>query len=259
MLPGIVQCGQLSRAKAIGEVLKNSDADVIVFQEAFHPGARKIIRTLLEEQFPYEAGPANKSAWSLKASSGIWILSRHPIIAQQTIAYQMRTGVDALARKGALLVELSVNDHVVQVIGTHLQNSGPAWIRQLQCAELYHRLLKPSLKSGVPQVVCGDFNIRQSSEEYAQMLETLHSQDGSLSGAARFTFHRGENDLHSEPGNSADLIDYILLANHNGHLVQERQIKMLRKKWCASHVDLSDHYALQAEIRWPEEMVVASH
>jgi len=82
MLPSIVMVkGKADRAQAIGEVLRNSDYDVIVFQEAFQRRARKKILQQLKESFPYQTGPANQKLVSLKTNSGIWIFNNHPIAA----------------------------------------------------------------------------------------------------------------------------------------------------------------------------------
>src|SRR6266566_846971 len=73
------------RAYAIGELLAQSDYDVVFFQEAFHPRARKIILRDLNKTFLYHSGPANKKIFSLKTNSGLWIFSKHPIITSQAI------------------------------------------------------------------------------------------------------------------------------------------------------------------------------
>ncbi|MGC4021384.1 MAG: sphingomyelin phosphodiesterase [Cyclobacteriaceae bacterium] len=255
MLPGIVAMkGKLDRAAAIGETLKNSDYDVIIFQEAFHKKSRKRIEELLAPSFPYQVGPANQKLFSFKTNSGLWIFSKHPIVRSQSIIYKNRSGVDAFSRKGALLAELLVNHQLIQVAGTHLQNSGPVWVRQSQCVEFYHRILKPFYKSDVPQIICGDFNINKKQiDEYQSMLHNLNAVDGELSGDFLYTYDRGKNDLHIERGFSADLIDYILLRNERAKIV-DRKIVAFRKPWSRHHRDLSDHFALEAQIVMPEVM-----
>jgi endonuclease/exonuclease/phosphatase family metal-dependent hydrolase len=251
MLPGIVTVkGKSQRAQAIGEVLSESDYDVIVFQEAFHQPSRKKIYRLLKDKFPYQAGPANQKLLSLKTNSGIWIFSKHPIVSTKSIIFKNRSGIDAFSRKGALLAEISFHHKRIQIAGTHLQNSGPSWIKQTQCVEFYHRILKPEFKAGVPQVICGDFNINQNnSEEYRSMLQNLNAADIELSAGLMHSYDRARNDLHVEKGTQADLIDYILVRNQGDFEVASTKIVAIRKKWCARHADLSDHFALETELQ----------
>src|SRR5580698_5098599 len=78
MLPGIfVHTGQAQRAAEIANALKNQDADVVVFEEAFDNKARTIIRDSLKAYFPYESGDPGRNSW-WKASCGVWIISKVP-------------------------------------------------------------------------------------------------------------------------------------------------------------------------------------
>jgi endonuclease/exonuclease/phosphatase family metal-dependent hydrolase len=251
MLPKFIKnSGKIKRAEKIGEILDSLNYDVIVFQEAFHKGARKKIRRNLAANYPYQAGPANRRFLSLKTNSGLWIFSKHPILSSKSILYKSRSGIDAFSRKGALMVELNVNGHRIQVAGTHLQNSGGNWIKQSQCVEFYNELIKPFRKQGIPQVICGDFNInRDSTENYTFMLQTLNAEDGELKGDLKHSYDRENNDLRAEKGSGQDLIDYILVRNNGGMIhCLGRQIKPIRKCWHKNFKDLSDHYSLEAEI-----------
>ncbi len=260
MLPGIVAMnGKLSRAVAIGEMLSKSDYDVIVFQEAFHKKSRKRIEQLLKKEFPYQAGPANQKLLSLKTNSGIWIFSKHPILTTRSIIFKNRSGIDVFSRKGALLAEILFHQKRVQIAGTHLQNSGPSWIKHTQCVEFYHRILRPELKAGVPQIICGDFNINQNnSDEYQSMLKSLDASDSELAEGLTHSYDRKLNDLHVEQGTKADLIDYILVRNRGDFELRNRKIIAIRKKWCERHADLSDHFALEAELQIKSNDVVVS-
>jgi endonuclease/exonuclease/phosphatase family metal-dependent hydrolase len=260
MLPSIIKAtGKTQRAELIGKTLKYSDYDVIVFQEAFQRKARKKIFDQLKDEFPYQAGPANQKLISYRTNSGLWIFSKHPIVATQSIVFKNRSGVDAFSRKGGLIAEISVHGTLVQIAATHLQNSGQPWVRQSQCVEFYERLLKPFQREGVPQIICGDFNIHRQSEEYNFMLQTLHAEDGELGGDIRCSYDRLYNDITSEPGTQQDLIDYILLKPNQPFLVSAtRQIKRIQNRWHEKHQDLSDHYALEAELHFSSPWFVSS-
>lgn len=260
MLPHLIASGTFKkeRAKAIGNVLLSSDYDVVFFQEAFHPAARKRILSALQKQFPYHAGPANQKRFSVKANSGLWVFSRYPILKTQSITYRNRYGIDAMSRKGALLVELDVDGDRLQVAGTHLQNCGAPWLRQLQCVEFFERLLKPMTADGVPQIICGDFNIdRYSSEkEYRSMLRALDAKD--LNENKQYTYDRINNDLRNEKGLKNDLIDYILIRNNGKSMWATNQVVRLKGMYNLRLSDLSDHYSLQAEISFTNDLSLST-
>ena len=98
MLPGVVRVkGKGERADAIGGILKDSDYDVIVFQEAFQRKARKKIFRQLHEKYPYQSGPANQKLISYKTNSGLWIFSKHPIVSSESIIFKNKSGIDAVS------------------------------------------------------------------------------------------------------------------------------------------------------------------
>jgi len=121
-------------------------------------------------------------------------------------------------------------------------------------------LLKPNERLGVPQVVCGDFNIDRyrNEESYRYMLQVLDAADGATSGSTRFSYDRLNNDLLVKEGAEQDLIDYIFLRRTHGEflLAAERRIRIFRHPWRKGTSDLSDHFAMEAEIGIP---AVSSH
>jgi len=250
MLPGgIPSKKKRRRSVVIGKLLAQSGYDIIVFQEAFCKNSRKCLSRLLGDVYPYQAGPANANGFSLKANSGVWIFSKHPILFTDAIIFKNRFGVDALSRKGALLVELNVNEQRLQIAGTHLQNAGEEWIRHSQCVELYHRLLRPYHREGVPQIICGDFNINRSVQEgYTFMLQSLNASDGNLEGDITYSYDRSINDLDVEKGDEKDLIDYILLRDNGAWVNCSRKIRIIRNQWHVRHQDLSDHFSMEADV-----------
>ncbi|HRG89875.1 MAG TPA: hypothetical protein PLW44_12705, partial [Chitinophagales bacterium] len=78
MLPNIVpgKESKIERAHAIVEELKKDSFDVIVFQEAFLTDARTIISEGLKDKYPYAYGPANSGGFTIRASSGVWVISK---------------------------------------------------------------------------------------------------------------------------------------------------------------------------------------
>src|ERR1700722_7686760 len=99
MLPRLyIHTGQVKRAQQIAEILKNQDADIIVFEEAFDNKARAIIREGLKSLYPYESGdPRRNVLW--KTSCGVWILSKVQVDVVKQIFFKNAQGADKMACK----------------------------------------------------------------------------------------------------------------------------------------------------------------
>lgn len=251
MLPRFIKnTGKIERAERIGQNLKESDYDVIVFQEAFHRGARRKIKAALEEKYPYMAGPANLQTFSLRTNSGLWILSKYPIEFSQEIKFKTKCGIDAFSRKGALMAQICVQGQKIQIIATHLQSSGESWLKESQCVEIANRITDYYKQDGVPQIICGDFNIEMASKShYDNMLKILDAHDSEISGTHKFTFDRLNNDLNAEISKKQELIDYVLIRKNKSNVsFKEKLIKIFKHKWDDNHSDLSDHYAIEAQL-----------
>jgi endonuclease/exonuclease/phosphatase family metal-dependent hydrolase len=231
MLPWFAKItGKTKRAAAIVDQLKESDYDIIVFQEAFHNGARSIIKQGLKEKYPFMYGPANKRSLT-KTNSGVWIVSKIPLKELEEISYDDCQGTDCYARKGAMILEGTWLGKTFQIIGTHLQAVGDYAIRKSQCKELYANLLEKFKKQGVPQLICGDMNVNSTDEEsYNDMLKTLDAENGELVGSVKVTYSGPTNDINYSTANKQ--LDYILVRN-NGAKVRsiKRKVSIFQKKW----------------------------
>ncbi len=250
MLPGFLGTGKMDRSDAIGNLLSSGEYDVLVFQEAFYAPARNKIRKQLRNAYPFEAGPANAKGFSFRTNSGLWICSKYPIVKQEEIVFETRYGIDAMSRKGGLLVELDVQGYHIQVVATHLQNAGKSVLKHDQCEELYTKLLQQCQRPGIPQIVCGDFNVdrHSASDAYSQMLVTLNATDAAIAGES-FSYDRQTNDLRVEPGNARELIDYIFVRDNASALKRlHYAVRIFSHPWHRKHNHLSDHYAIETEL-----------
>ena len=254
MLPAVTMpLGIGDRAKHIAEYLKSSDYDIVVFQEAFNPRARRIIKRILDEKYKYEIGPANKlGLTSLRTNSGLWILSKIPLIYIGEIEFKKSSGFDKCSRKGAMMVEGIKNGVTFQIVNTHLNAGSDQTIRDSQYQEMYCKLIEPNQTNGVPQILCGDFNTNKSDKEnYPKMVEMLNVPDYDIIGTCLFSCNGLKNDMTDFNYNEQNLIDYIFV-NLNGKIANkiERKIHEVTKKWSSRHKDLSDHYPVTALIEF---------
>ena len=239
------------RAMAIAQEIPGYAYDIIVFEEAFDHKARNIIRNHLKDYYPFMYGPANKSAFSLRTNSGLWFLSKIPLRQLEQIEFKNRFGIDALARKGAVLFEGEWQGQPFQLLGTHLQNDSPDSVRYGQCHEIAEKLLKKYTKSDTPQIVCGDFNIEfAKSVNYGKMLKILDAENGSLKGNLQTSFDEVNNKLAHKENGEKQLIDYVLVRNLEKVMDIERQVSVL--KGCIRDIDsdLSDHYGIEASVNF---------
>lgn len=255
MLPRMlfrISRGPIRRSKLIPRHIIDDQIDIIVFQEAFDPRARRLLRKRLEDTYPYMVGPANPAGFRLKTNSGIWILSKIPLTHLEEIDYKDCEGDDCLARKGALLVEAEWNGKKIQVLGTHLNAGGPEWIRENQYKEI-RELVEKHKKEDVPQFLCGDFNTSKwNGSLYSKMVSTLGVDDGPLLSALQFTDDPMLNDMNFSPGKTEadrDVIDYIFL-RPNGFQPASigRYVRQYQQQWDKKHKDLSDHNGILMKI-----------
>ena len=250
MLPPIVaMTGRRERAHAIVEQLKNSDFDVIVFQEAFHHAVRNIISNGLKEIFPYHYGPANAGGFSIKISSGVWVLSRTPLKVLNTTKFTNCHGIDCWARKGAMLLEGEFNGKKIQLLGTHLQADGFDEIRLKQMDQIYEELLATYKQDGVPQIICGDMNTEEEmTRHYCEMLECLDAQDGDISSIEKCSYDGVNNEIAQSFGAKKKMnYDYILVRNNGLKIKSVKRFVNILKK---GKKHLSDHYGVICELKF---------
>ncbi len=232
---------QTKRAKLIVEALANTDYDIIVFQEAFHKKAFRVLAEGLKNTFPHQIGPVNKGGL-IQTNSGIWIISKIPIKEIGITKFEDCHGVDCMARKGALLIEATKEGHTFQVLGTHMQASGPDENRSRQFQQLSKDLIMPNEQAHIPQILCGDYNIVKESELYQALIENIKAEDGALVGEWQQT------STTPDYGEPKHIIDYIFYKGNGKAPVKiERAVQRVTKEWTLKNkarLDLSDHFAV---------------
>jgi endonuclease/exonuclease/phosphatase family metal-dependent hydrolase len=250
MLPPLARItGKRQRAHAIANKMLESDYHILVFQEAFLPASRRIIRRKLKKTYSHEFGPACQRKFSVRTNSGIWILSKIPLEYVGEVEFEdCATWDDCFAHKGALMCEGEWEGNRFQVIGTHLNAGGPDSIKVSQYHDIHRVLLEPFRKDGVPQILCGDMNTSKTAGElYETMLQTFGCVDGDLEGDLQFTTYSPLNDMG---GNAhGKIIDYIFHRD-NGKPIQKirRCIPIITHRWSKKHQYLSDHFPVEAKI-----------
>ena len=229
--------GKRKRAKVIPEVLNELDYDILVLQEAFHIGTRRVMRRKFRKAYPYQYGPANHKWTPVITNSGIWIWSKIPLRPLEEIDYSLCQRDDCFARKGAFLLAGNWYGQEFQVLGTHME-AGPYRIKDTQYWEVRH-LIDRHQQPGVPQILCGDYNTkRRDTAQYEEMLYVLDVENGPIL-----------SDLKTTSGGGA-YIDYIFIRD-NGLEIDSvgRYIHDYTHPWGRKGKDwLSDHKSVEIQI-----------
>ena len=254
MLPPLAKfTGKQRRAKRIGDLLKNSDFDIIVFQEAFHGAARRKIWRRVRDNFPHQLGPANRRWYSFKTNSGIWMVSKIPLKQLAELDFDYCEGIDCWSRKGALLAEAEHHGQKFQILGTHLEAGGDKDMKMTQYEEL-DSLLSHFRESGIPQIAAGDFNTHKFKHPkyYEKLIATLGMEDGQPLSEQQFSSDSYINDIKIHKGDSKkkSLIDFIFYRENGKKATVNRYIRIPQWQWSKHCKDLSDHFAVEAQIQF---------
>lgn len=244
--PVIFKSCQTERAFLIADYIKHTNPDIIVLEETFMKETRIIIHNSLKDIFPFQSDITKKGL--LKANSGIWILSKYPIVKQDFLTYRKKKGSDIFAKKGATLTALKLNDKMIQVVGTHTQ-SLPKYkqTRATQFSQLKNEMSEKNFMDSVPQFIIGDLNCNfYDSTEYNEMLTLLDVLPVSFSGE-KYSWNGLENDLaYKFSEHTLETLDYTLLRRQHNTIAEITSTKILKPYndtcFCKSKFRyLSDH------------------
>lgn len=147
-----------SRLEDIARILPRLGADIVAFQETFTRRARVLART---REYRYVAW--GNPAKGLRFSSGLLLLSKHPIVETRNILFEDCRGFDCWARKGAQFARIripGVGD--IAVYNTHLNAAGSESVRVHQVAQIADLIRRTS--RGLPVILLGDMNYDPRSE-----------------------------------------------------------------------------------------------
>ena len=237
------------RARVIADKLEYSDYQIIVFQEAFSSKCRNILSKRLAKEYPYQYGPANKCYWPFRTSSGLWVVSKMPLKQLAKIKFTEGSGFDIIARKGAVLFQGDFEGTRFQLLATHLQADNSEKIRAKQCREIKEHLLNEFYHPNIPQLICGDFNIEMDDRvNYQRMLSTLEANNGLISGEVKCTYDEIDNNLARNAQGEKKVIDHILVRNEQLIHRIERKVHTFYARIGQKSSNLSDHYAMEANI-----------
>lgn len=235
----------IKRARLIPEVLMKESPDVIVFQESYDGKAVRMLRRKLKPMYPYTQGYQNRKVITYKRAGGVLMFSKYPMKEIESIKYSWLEGIDKLARKGAMLVEVEHPVKHFQLLGTHMEAGGSKELKATQYKEA-GELLKRHEQTGVPQFACGDFNTKRvDTVLYPKLINCLQMEDGEICTELKCTSDHLLNDMDSYNPERRNLIDYVFYKS-NGVLPKTitRCVMQYEHPWSKKHKSLSDHNAV---------------
>jgi len=260
--------------------LKTNEIHVACFQEFFDDKKRRKFveylnarnvqdarSTSTQKASPYYCySPENVGK---KIGSGLFILSKFPIVSYAFLEFKDKIGPDCFSHKGIAFVELNINNTPLYIFNTNLQASPdlyPTWwpeylfhvnrtrrhaedVRRsnlLQMREFIVSIAQKMLQQGKPWkniFICGDFNIKCASDEYYFLLDAL---DGPLDVLCSLKYNGNARTAAQDTTYKGSRLDYIFGWHDPSKLQLLDVAHVLLKSNSGKH--LSDHKGVQLQL-----------
>ncbi|TNE95371.1 MAG: hypothetical protein EP326_15350, partial [Deltaproteobacteria bacterium] len=224
---------RLGRFELIQKKLPKFDADIIALQEAFTDKAKV---TTKSKMYPFKAhGPSSSF---LNLSSGLVIMSKHPIIKRKILKFNECQGFDCFANKGVLFVRVMIDGEDLDVYSTHLNaegdDEGPRFYQIMDFIEF-----AKENSTGRKAIFLGDFNFPDTS-----FLHNLFTTELSLIDSHQDYVQSNPDlpdDIQRGVTNSSDgRIDYVFTTVD----IPVQKVEVVFKEKLYEGRQLSDHRAV---------------
>lgn len=258
----------LYRAEQVGQKL--AAFDIVALNEVFEEKPREKLldqlRSAWGERFSLVVSPKPEDK---RFMGGVAIVTRLPVLATHTLIYSVGSSpqkyglqADGFAAKGALHMRIARSpaqkDQFVDVFATHLESKDDE-IREIQYRELAGFIAEHS-DLHHPALILGDMNTRGDPAAQADEASAYHTmfslyekaRPGSMLVDVWPTLQRGLGGTsEQESSDIGHRIDYIFLANPAVGRGLLRPTAVRVNGYLDARVGaLSDHSAVEAELRW---------
>lgn len=233
LLPsGITDWAPDTRARLAGNADYLEANDILVLTELFDNSAtNQHLFPRLAAHHPYRTPVIGRSSSGWNRTSGgyygtpledggVAIASKWPIVYRAQHIYGGGCGADYWAAKGFAYAVIDVKGTRVHVIGTHLQandsgcdNGEARKVRADQMRAVTSYLTQQKIPVSAPVIIAGDFNIRQKSNEYPELLARLRVSTPPVTSPSSASYDPTTNsvtkyrDLDGAPGR----LDYVFM------------------------------------------------
>ena len=220
------------RIEKLNKHIYKQRPDIFCLQEVFSSSTIKSIKEYFKDK--YYIYSYNDTY--IRLDSGLLIASKYPIQKKRAHIFKYSYGEDRLSHKGALAIDIMINNKRYSVINTHL-NADPIFgfkkkavnIREKQIKQLKSIIKKKKLNNINNVIVCGDFNIDYSFRELLNPLFNVYKHN-IINPHKIITFDEEKAQL-----------DYILVMHQSKQKYNPRYKRYINTK-------LSDHYMLGLEL-----------
>ena len=157
--------GQEDRAQRVHEavgILDNEfEVDVVLVNELIPTIYRDVVENHMKEKgFQYHSKPIQDKA---TVDGGVIVFSKHPIIHQDFELYGSHcAGSDCFAAKGIVYVQISKNNQIFHLFGTHLQawsDPDSQWARKEQIRIMQRFMSHQTISTNEAVLLVGDINV----------------------------------------------------------------------------------------------------
>lgn len=243
-LPGPLVEDRKERFERLGAQL--NAYDIVTLQETFSDDIEILKQTT---GFAYHSRHNNSSFYRL--GSGLYTLSKYPIIKTDSMTFGRCTVADCLARKGVYMTRI---DHPkigpIDVYTTHYQAEDKPTSEKIRIEEDNAVLQEIMARnhSEYPVIVTGDFNFLPDQLEYKDLLAKLPLIDTFRA------FNPNEAGYTSHPDNpyktdkSPERLDYIFYLPKTGIQYDILDVSVTLNSPVDGYT-LSDHYGVKAHFR----------
>jgi endonuclease/exonuclease/phosphatase family metal-dependent hydrolase len=245
-LPSLLGTDRKARFERLGQTL--NDYDIVTLQETFSNDIEVLRKST---RFPYHLRWNNTG---LRMGSGLYVLSKYPIIRNEFRQFGNCTVADCLARKGVLFTRI---DHptmgAIDVYTTHYQAEDKAVAQKVRIEE-DNKVLQEFISqnnSPYPTIITGDFNSVPDFPEYNDLNRRLPNLLDAWRDA-----HPTEPGYTSDPSNlykagkdQGTRLDYIFVLKQNTYKTTIQEAKLTHNKPVEGYF-LSDHFGVSAQIKF---------
>lgn len=171
---------------------KENGPDIVAIQEGFHEKTIDMIK--LSGYAYYSSGPGIDEA-STKTNSGLWLLSKYPIIKATNTSYDSCATWDCFSNKGIQRAEIQIDGNKTLVVyNTHMNayTEYDPWTdrKEIDRAKYkqivqFKNFFNTTKNSNVATILLGDFNFVQRSKFYSlfmlpEMIDSISHIAGEM-------------------------------------------------------------------------------
>ncbi len=215
--------------------------DVVGLQETFTGESRRILDA---QVYPY-AYRQDKGTLFHPQSSGLTLLSRHPLRDVRFKPFRTCATTDCLAQKGVLFGRIDVPDiGPVDLYDTHFQAHEPYELTRIEDVRDMVSFVREN-DQGHPTFFLGDFNMLEDEDAYGNLQDLLGPIDAFRKVNPTDPGYTADpaNPWRNRAG-GGERIDYIFFLP--GKAVG---VEVLASRVALKEQPLSDHYGVEATVR----------